>query len=66
MNNAKELDNLEQIKAAISQLDPKGTNVIVTKAMTIISVAAELVSKGQSINAFTLLNEMKSVIAREP
>jgi hypothetical protein len=66
MNNAKELDNLEQIKAAISQLDPKGTNAIVTKAMTIISVAAELVSKGQSINAFTLLNEMKSVIAREP
>jgi hypothetical protein len=66
MHNAKELEALEQIKAAICQLDPKGTNTTVTKAMTIVSVAAELVTKGLPINAFVLLKEMKSVIECEP
>jgi hypothetical protein len=66
MHNAKELEDLEQIKTAISQLDLKGTNETVTKAMTIVSVAADRVNKGQLINAFALLNEMKSVIEREP
>lgn len=66
MHNTKELDDLEQIKAAISQLDPKGINNTVTEAMTIVSVAAELVSKGQPINAFALLDEMKRIIERNP
>lgn len=66
MHNAKELENLEQIKTAISQLDPKGTNETVTRAMTIVSIAAELIGKGQSVRDFDLLEGLKKAVKSEP
>lgn len=59
MYNVNELDDLEQIKAALSQLDLKGTDDTVTQAMTVVSLAAELVVKGRAVKAEVLLNEMK-------
>ena len=59
MRPVNELDDLEQIKAAISRLDTKGANETVTQAMTIVSLAAEHVVKGQAVKADLLLDEMK-------
>lgn len=59
MYNVNELDDLEQIKAALSQLDLKGTDDTVTQAMTVVSLAAELVVKDRAVKADVLLNEMK-------
>ena len=66
MHNEKEVADLEQIKAAISQIDLKGTNETVTRAMTIVSIAADLVGKGQPVHDFVLLEGLKNSVRSEP
>lgn len=58
MSVLSEIRDLEQIRAALSSLDIKGTNETVTQAMTIIAVAEKLVQKRKPFDASSLLSHV--------
>lgn len=58
MAHKKEIDDLEQVRAALSALDLKGSDKSVTKAMTIVAIAKDFVCAEKTFTARDLLSHL--------
>jgi len=61
MKKSDEIYNLNQIWQALSFLDLKGTNETVTMAMTIVSIAKDLIQRGEPVEASILLRYAQNI-----
>ena len=61
MNKLSEINNLNQIWQAISQLDLKGANGTVTMVMTIVSIAKDFIQRGEPFDASILLRHAQNI-----